>query len=145
MPQTRSRCFSERAIEAMRIDEVLEARMRLGRDHGFELAEQLLLDLEVLEHRLDDDVAALRSSSLSATRGWRRSWRDRRRSAALGDQALQRLEDRGLRLGRTAGAASNMTAFMPPCAVTCAMPRPMAPVPTTRHDKIASGSQREPF
>ena len=104
MPQTRSRCFSERAIEAMRIDEVFEARMQSGADDGLELAEQLLLDLEVLEHRLDDDVAALevleRLGDAEVRLGLGEIGVGQ---PALGHQALQHLEDARLRLGRPAG------------------------------------------
>ena len=76
----------------------------LGRDHGFELAEQLLLDLEVLEHGLDDDVAGLEVVELVGDGeigvGLGKVGIGQ---PALGDEALQRLEDRGLRLRRTAG------------------------------------------
>ena len=106
---------------------------RIGRDHGLELAEQLLLHLEILEHRLDHDVAALEvRRACRRRRDWRRSWRRRRRSG--GPWRPGPSGSRGWRPSpwqRRRPAASNRIALMPPCAVTCAMPRPMAPVPTT--------------
>ena len=105
----------------------------VGRDDGLELAEQLLLDLEILEHRLDDDMAGLEVVELVGDRrDWHRSWRGRRRSA--GPWPPGPSASRGspaFALAAPPAAASNMIALMPPCAVTCAMPRPMAPVPTT--------------
>ena len=106
---------------------------RVGRDHRLELAEQLLLDLEVLEHRLDHDVAALEIGKavgddeiglrpgdvgIAQPAAWPRA-----PSASRGSRSWP--WPRRLRRRRTGSA------FMPPCAVTCAMPRPMAPVPTT--------------
>ena len=76
---------------------------RLGRDHGLEFAEQLLLHLEILEHRLDDDVAALQAPERVGHAEIGVRLREvGLAQAALGDQPLQGLENRGLGLGRAA-------------------------------------------
>ena len=132
MPQTRSRCFSERAIEAMRIDEVLEARMVSGGTTASSSPNSFCLTSRFSNTASTTTWQALRSSSLSATA--------RLASVLARSASVSRpLATRPFSVSRIAAfafaappaAASNMIAFMPPCAVTCAMPRPMAPVPTT--------------
>ena len=73
MPQTRSRCFRERAIEAMHRRGI--GGHDAGRDHRFESAEQLRFT-RGSEH-CPTTMGALRSSILSAT--IYRPWRHRRR------------------------------------------------------------------
>src|SRR5262245_35172780 len=132
MPQTRSRCFSERAIEAMRIDEVLEARMASGETTASNSPNNFCLTsrfsntasitmwqpLRSLRPPATVKLASVLARSVSL-----------RRPLATRPFNVSRMA--ALALAAPPSTASNMMALMPPCAVTCAMPRPMAPVPTT--------------
>src|SRR5215216_511222 len=148
MPQTRSRCFSERAIEAMRIDEVLEARMVSGGTTASSSPNSFCLTSRFSNTASTMTWQAFRSSILSATA--------RLASVLARSASVSRpLATRPFSVSRIAAfafaappaAASNMIAFIPPCAVTCAMPRPMAPVPTTpttRSGRFTSRAIRPP-
>ncbi len=132
MPQTRSRCFSARAIEAMRIDEVFDARIASGATTASSSPNSFCFTSRFSNTASTTTWQPFRSDRLSAT--------PRLASVLATSASVSRpLVTRPFKVSRMAAfalaappaAASNMMALMPPCAVTCAMPRPMAPVPTT--------------
>src|SRR3984893_7227510 len=132
MPQTRSRCFSARAIEAMRIDEVFDARIASGATTASSSPNSFCFTSRFSNTASTTTWQPLRSDRLSAM--------PRLASVLATSASVNRpLVTRPFKVSRIAAfalaappaAASNMIALMPPCAVTCAMPRPMAPVPTT--------------
>ena len=132
MPQTRSRCFSERAIEAMRIDEVLEARMQSGATTASSSPNSFCFTSRFSNTASTTTWQPLRSSSVSATpRLASVLARSASVSRPLATRPFSVSRMPAFALAAPPAAASNMMALMPPCAVTCAMPRPMAPVPTT--------------
>ena len=76
----------------------------VGRDHRLEFAEQLLLHFEILEHRLDDDVAGLQVLDLLGDAEIGVGLREVGiGQTALGDQTLQGVEDRRPGPRRTTG------------------------------------------
>ena len=56
------------AISWMGIVDVLLAKMASGRDQVLELGQHLALDVEVLEHRLDDQVGVAEAAVVDAPR-----------------------------------------------------------------------------
>ena len=137
MPQTRSRCLSERAIEAMRIDEVFDARMQSGATTASSSPNSFCLTSRFSNTASTTTWQALRSSSLSATA---RLASVQARSASVSRPlatspfSVSRMP--AFALAAPPAAASYSSAFIAPLsaepwAVTCAMPRPIAPVPTT--------------
>ena len=67
-PTTRSGCASSAAISVTDSDEVLVARTHSGADDGLDLREHLLLDRQVLEHRLDHEVGVGEGVLVDASR-----------------------------------------------------------------------------
>ena len=59
MPMKLSGRFDISASEVIGRVEVLEPKIVPSADHGLRLGDRLGLDLAVLEHRLDDEVAVL--------------------------------------------------------------------------------------
>src|SRR5690242_3453003 len=132
MPQTRSRCLSALAMEAMRIDEVLEARMQSGATTASSSPNSLRFTSRFSNTASTTTWQPLRSSSLSATARLASTLATSAsvsRPFATRPFSVSRMP--AFALAAPPWAASNRIALMPPCAVTCAMPRPMAPVPTT--------------
>src|SRR5579883_1326229 len=132
MPQTRVRCLSERAIEEMRIDEVLEAMIVSGETTASSSPNSFCLTSRFSNTASTTTWQSFNAPSESATA--------RLASVLARSASVSRpLATRPFRTSRIApfalaappAAASYIRALMPPWAVTCAMPRPMAPVPTT--------------
>ena len=120
-------------------------RRGVGRDqavvrhYALEMAEQLALRLQVLDDRLDDDVAR---GEVRQARARSRSgrWRARRRPPGSGRaprawRAWSRCNPAPPARRRRGCRTAPMR--MPACAAICAMPRPMMPVPTT--PRVRSG------
>ena len=58
MPTMRAGCFMPAASDVIESDDVFDASIAVRRDDDLELAEQLALDVEVLDDRLDDELRA---------------------------------------------------------------------------------------
>ena len=115
MPQTRSRCFSARAIEAMRIDEVLEARIASG-----EMTASSSPNSFCFTSRFSNTASTtmwhdLRSAMASATPRLASALaRSASVSRPLATSPLSVSRIAALAFAAPPGAASNISAFMPP-------------------------------
>ena len=58
MPTTRPGCFNPAASAVIDSDDVLDARIASGDHHHFQFAQQLALDVEILDDRLDHQLRA---------------------------------------------------------------------------------------
>ena len=84
MPMKRGGSLNAVASEVIGRVEVLEPKIVVFADHGLRLGDRLGLDLAVLEHRLDDEVAVLQRGVVRRRRDAReqrvaigRAWRGR--------------------------------------------------------------------
>ena len=104
VPVTHLKKVYGRAVMAETIEAIIrEMNAKIVSDHGLKLAEQLLLHFEILEHGFHDDVAALEVFELVGDAKVGVGLGDVGiGQPALGDEALQGLEDGGLGLGSAA-------------------------------------------